>query len=176
MLVFWRHGYDGASYDKIVDATKASRKGLYSIWRDKETLYFDCLDLYEERVATPVFSELAAPDLSGADYDAFWDRSGVFTYNGAQLDGCFVCRAMFESTLDAPELSERCARHFDRLVRSFRMALRTVWAKEGAPEGADIEARARDAAALTVSLSAVTACGLDTPSAALRQLGQATRR
>ncbi len=174
MIAFWRHGFDGASYDKLVAVTGASRKGLYSIWPDKAALFRDCIDLYVKRVASEQLARIAEAD-TPERFDTLWDDLGQFEYRGVSLNGCLICRAMSE-TAGAEEYVNRVAERFHRgLLSSFETALNAVWLQTDRPPGADAGSRAKSAAALAAALLLIAGCGFGPTAESLRELGRATR-
>ncbi len=49
LCVFWRKGYEGASYADLTEATGVERPALYSAFGNKEELFSRALDRYYER-------------------------------------------------------------------------------------------------------------------------------
>jgi AcrR family transcriptional regulator len=49
LCVFWRKGYEGASYADLTEATGVERPALYSAFGNKEALFRQALDRYYER-------------------------------------------------------------------------------------------------------------------------------
>ena len=49
LCVFWRKGYEGASYADLVEAAGVERPALYSAFGNKEALFRQALDRYYER-------------------------------------------------------------------------------------------------------------------------------
>jgi len=49
LCVFWRKGYEGASYADLTEATGVERPALYSAFGNKEALFRRALDRYYER-------------------------------------------------------------------------------------------------------------------------------
>jgi AcrR family transcriptional regulator len=47
--VFWRNGFEGSSLAELTDAMGIARPSLYATYGNKEQLYRQALDLYEER-------------------------------------------------------------------------------------------------------------------------------
>ncbi|WP_420963239.1 TetR/AcrR family transcriptional regulator [Brucella sp. IR073] len=74
LCVFWRKGYEGASYADLVEATGVERPALYSAFGNKEALFRQALERYSERYADyfpqalqlPTAREVAAGILYGA--------------------------------------------------------------------------------------------------------------
>lgn len=48
LAVFWRKGYEGASYTDLTQATGVERPGLYSAFGNKEALFRQALERYNE--------------------------------------------------------------------------------------------------------------------------------
>ena len=59
--VFWRRGYEGASYDDLTEATGVKRPGLYSAFGNKEELFRRALERYSERYLTYMRDGLEQP-------------------------------------------------------------------------------------------------------------------
>ncbi|MEK1900614.1 MAG: helix-turn-helix domain-containing protein, partial [Rhizobium sp.] len=49
LCVFWRKGYEGASYADLTEAAGVERPALYSAFGNKEALFRRALDRYSER-------------------------------------------------------------------------------------------------------------------------------
>jgi AcrR family transcriptional regulator len=49
LAVFWRKGFEGASYTDLTKATKVERPGLYAAFGNKEALFLRVLDRYFDR-------------------------------------------------------------------------------------------------------------------------------
>ncbi len=52
MLVFWEKGYDGASLTDLTEAMNMSRPSMYSIFGNKEELFYKALDRYAKGPAS----------------------------------------------------------------------------------------------------------------------------
>lgn len=74
LRVFWRKGYEGASYADLTEAAGVERPALYSAFGNKEALFRKALDRYRERylhyvpeaLLMPTSREVAARILYGA--------------------------------------------------------------------------------------------------------------
>lgn len=49
LCVFWRKGYEGATYSDLTEATGVERPALYSAFGNKEALFQKALERYNER-------------------------------------------------------------------------------------------------------------------------------
>lgn len=74
LCVFWRKGYEGASYLDLTEATGVKRPGLYSAFGNKEALFLRALeryyehylDFYRAALLKPTSREVAEDILYGA--------------------------------------------------------------------------------------------------------------
>lgn len=93
MCVFWRKGYEGASYTDLTEATGVERPALYSAFGNKEALFRLALDRYYERhldyfpaaLELPTSREVAEHILRGAAelHTRYPNRTGCLGINGA---------------------------------------------------------------------------------------------
>ncbi|SDE04492.1 TetR/AcrR family transcriptional regulator [Belnapia rosea] len=91
--VFWRKGYEGASYADLTEATGVERPALYSAFGNKEALFRRALARYDERyvgyvpeaLGQPTARQVAAHFLRGAVEltTRYPDRTGCFGVHGA---------------------------------------------------------------------------------------------
>ncbi|KAF1039342.1 MAG: HTH-type transcriptional repressor ComR [Herbaspirillum frisingense] len=61
LCVFWRKGYEGASYTDLTQATGVERPALYSAFGNKEALFLLALERYYNRFLSFVPAALAQP-------------------------------------------------------------------------------------------------------------------
>ncbi|ARP98922.1 TetR/AcrR family transcriptional regulator [Pseudorhodoplanes sinuspersici] len=93
LCVFWRKGYEGASYADLTEATGVERPALYSAFGNKEALFRRALARYDEQyvdfipkaLALPTAREVAAHILySTADLNTrYASHTGCLYINGA---------------------------------------------------------------------------------------------
>lgn len=93
LCVFWRKGYEGASYTDLTQATGVERPALYAAFGNKEALFRQALERYYERylnyvpeaLLLPTSREVAAHILrSAADlHTRYPDRRGCLGIHGA---------------------------------------------------------------------------------------------
>jgi len=92
LCVFWRKGYEAASYSDLTEATGVERPGLYSAFGNKEALFRKALVRYYERyldffpkaLALPTAREVAEHTLFGAAalHTRYPDHTGCLGING----------------------------------------------------------------------------------------------
>ncbi|RAI00870.1 TetR family transcriptional regulator [Acuticoccus sediminis] len=113
LCVFWRKGYEGASYADLTAAAGVERPALYSAFGNKEALFRRALERYEERylgyipeaLERPTAREVAAHILySAVDLNTRYpDHTGCLAINGALAasDGAEpVRRALIDARAD----------------------------------------------------------------------------
>lgn len=93
LCVFWRKGYEGASYADLTEATGVERPALYSAFGNKEALFRKALVRYNERyldfipkaIQLPTVREVAESFLyNTADLNTRYpDHTGCLGINGA---------------------------------------------------------------------------------------------
>ena len=93
LCVFWRKGYEGASYADLVEAAGVERPALYSAFGNKEALFRKALARYDERyldyipeaLELPTAREVAAHVLRKTVElnTRYPDRTGCLGINGA---------------------------------------------------------------------------------------------
>lgn len=93
LAVFWRKGFEGASYADLVAATGVERPALYKAFGNKDALFRLALERYSERywdympaaLAQPTARQVVADMLKGAVElsTRYPDRTGCLGINGA---------------------------------------------------------------------------------------------
>lgn len=112
---FWRYGYEGASLDHLVAATKVSRPGLYRTFGDKEGLFLAALDAYEEGITGEAVQAFEAePDIAVA-VEAFLSVSARNNTAPGAPSGCLVACCAATSAEEMPEVRRKIAFSFTAL-------------------------------------------------------------
>jgi AcrR family transcriptional regulator len=125
LCVFWRKGYEGASYTDLTQAIGVERPALYSAFGNKEALFLRALDRYYERylafipaaLELPTSREVAAHILRGAVElnTRYPDRKGCLGIHGA-LAGSDDAEPIRRALIDARAIGEASLR--DRFERA----------------------------------------------------------
>lgn len=110
LCVFWRKGYEGASYTDLTQATGVERPALYSAFGNKESLfrrvleryYVHYLDFFPAALALPTSREVAEHVLRGAAElnTRYPDRTGCLGIHGA-LSGSDDSEPIRRALIDA---------------------------------------------------------------------------
>ena len=93
LCVFWRKGYEGATYADLTEATGVERPALYAAFGNKEALFRKALERYDEQylrfipdaLQAPTAREVSARILYGSAElgTRFPDHPGCLAVNGA---------------------------------------------------------------------------------------------
>lgn len=115
LCVFWRKGYEGASYADLTEATGVERPALYSAFGNKEALFRQALARYYERyldfipeaLQLPTAREVAAHILySAADLHTRYSKhTGCLGINGV-LAGSDEAEPVRQALIDARAVGE----------------------------------------------------------------------
>ena len=160
MDVFWRCGYEATGINQLVEATGASRYGLYDEFGDKRGLFLEALDVYVEDVVRRNLGALENHDAGLADIHAYYERMlGM----GASEDnplGCLMC--MTAMTMDGADeaIAERVAGYIERLRSSFFRALVNAKSDGDISPDADPEALAAFLVGLTQGAAVMDRAGV----------------
>lgn len=100
LCVFWRKGYEGASYADLTEAAGVERPALYSAFGNKEALFHQALARYYERYLGYLPEALQLPTAR--------EVAAHFLYNTADLNtrypnhtGCFAINGVLAGSDDA---------------------------------------------------------------------------
>lgn len=125
LCVFWRKGYEGASYTDLTKATGVERPALYSAFGNKEALFRQALARYYEHyldyfpaaLEQPTSREVVAHILRGAAelHTRYADRKGCLGVHGV-LAGSDDAEPIRHALIDARAGGEASLR--DRLERA----------------------------------------------------------
>jgi AcrR family transcriptional regulator len=125
LCVFWRKGYEAASYTDLTQATGVERPALYSAFGNKEALFLRALERYYQHylaffpaaLEQPTSREVAAHILRGAVElnTRFPDRTGCLGIHGA-LAGSDDAEPVRRALVDARATGEASLR--ERLERA----------------------------------------------------------
>ena len=124
LCVFWRKGYEGASYADLTEAAGVERPALYSAFGNKEAMFRRALDRYYERyldylpkaLQLPTAREVATRILfSAIDLNTRYpDHTGCLGINGV-LAGSDEAEPVRQALIDARATAEaRLRERFER--------------------------------------------------------------
>ncbi len=126
MHAFWSNGFEGASFERLVDETRVSRHGLYQEFGDKRSLLSLALTHYERTILKDLTADLGSDGASLAAIETFFERVARVARSESGGSGCFMCNSQVELSSD-PRIRKQTDAFFRRLHRLFRLALDRAW-------------------------------------------------
>jgi AcrR family transcriptional regulator len=136
--LFWEKGYADTSVSDLEEHLGVGRQSLYGAFGDKRELFVKTLDRYLDR--QPADREILWRDGAGLpEIHAFFNGVVEFVADGSGRSCFLVKSALTES---GEEITGRCGRNQDHMVRSLANALRGAVGRGEIDETADIEATA----------------------------------
>lgn len=121
---FWRHGYDGTTFEHLVGDTQLSRSSLYNAFGGKDALFSKAIDLYIERQQAGFLSSLNDP-VSGGQFLlevlSTFGRPHDRRSRGCLLQNTILLNA---STASKPREVSKIGDCLSRMWDSFRAALK----------------------------------------------------
>ena len=126
MHVFWANGFDNTSYCDLVAATGVSRKGLYTVFGDKEALFVKSLKHYRATVVPTLFKTLSEEDVTIKKIRDMLRGFVEITTNGEFKHACFMANTAGEAAIQRPEVREIYNRHLEQMKREFSVAFMRI--------------------------------------------------
>ncbi len=96
LLLFWRHGYEGASLAALADAMGVNMPSLYSTFGNKEALFRQALGRYIERPAAYLSNALKEPAARQA-IEKMFHGAVEMVMNPNHPDGCLLVQGALAS-------------------------------------------------------------------------------
>jgi TetR/AcrR family transcriptional regulator, transcriptional repressor for nem operon len=143
MQVFWAKGYEATSLDDLCEATGLGRSSLYAAFGDKDGLYSQAIDRYENAAVGRIGAALASSESVRGGIAAFVRRIIDDIVAGPGRRGCFVGNCAAELVRGDRAGAARVRRSLDRIESTFRDALSRARDTGEIPKHADVEALAR---------------------------------
>ncbi len=123
MEVFWRQGYQGTSLQNLVDETGINRGSLYSVFRDKHSLFLEALRHYRTTVVPGRILILEAPSDGLSSIRQYFEAVAGDLQGPACGRGCLMVNSAIELAAVDSEVAEEVGRHLDRLRKGFAISL-----------------------------------------------------
>ena len=126
--LFWREGYEGASYADIMSATGLGKGSLYAAFGEKRSLYLKALAAYVEAevadAAALLNGEGDAARLSGRKrIEAFLEFPVAAVADEGDRRGCFLCNASVELAPFDKDVEAAATQAMSRLTTALKTAL-----------------------------------------------------
>ena len=143
MQAFWTKGFEATSMDDLCAATGLGRSSLYAAFGDKQALYAQALERYEEAAAARITATLAQSRSVKKGIAAFVERIIDDIVAGPGRRGCFIGNCAAELMRGDRNGAERVRRSLDRVEATFRDAFVRAKARGELSAKSDVAALAR---------------------------------
>ena len=125
--VFWRKGYEGASYADLIEASGLHKGSLYAAFGDKRALYLRALQDYDEHeVASAIALLTGEQDKKRSGRKRVDDLLSAIIEAvtvGNDRRGCLLCNASIDQAPHDKEVEAVVANGFARMQAAFAQAL-----------------------------------------------------
>ena len=154
MVAFWTKGYEATGVAELCSEMGLGRQSLYNAFGDKEALFAEALERYQDVQLKPMIEILEGPG-SGLDnvhrvLDLWEERAR----SGASM-GCFMANSIAEFGMRAPALSPTLGSMLGTIEDAFLLALERAQSAGELPPGRDPRTLARLLTTLGQGLSTV---------------------
>jgi AcrR family transcriptional regulator len=158
MRVFWRKGYEGASVADLTEAMGINPPSLYAAFGNKQALFRQAVDRYEERFATHGVDALTLPT-ARAVAEAMLNGAADLQTSRGHPRGCLIVQGALaggdEARVPRAELAARRA----ATVEALRARFESARAEGDLPPSADPAALAQYVATVIHGMAVQAAGG-----------------
>lgn len=147
MQVFWTHGYGGASYPLLEEATGLHRQSLRYAFGDKAALFCSAIELYSEQKVGGVLEMLKRPGSALANIKCVLDH-WTDCVNDPSRRGCLLVNSMAELGQDEEFSGAAIDRANRKLVFGLVEAFATAQEQGTVRKDLDAETLGRQAVAM----------------------------
>ncbi len=156
LLVFWDHGFEGASLAQLQDATGLTAPQLYRAFESKERLFERAVRLYQEEYGFAIDPTLPLVDA----VDAYLDRAArEFTADPGR--GCLVSTGLLATGIDAHAAAAIIRAERSQALAGLTERFQQAIARDELPADADAAGLARTVGALLQGMSVQARDGAD---------------
>lgn len=112
MVLFWRNGYEKTSMQDLVDYMNIHRRSIYDTFGDKQSLFLQALQLFEEITGKKMEQEInSAHSAKGAIRRLF---EMTVSSNEKKPPGCLMVNTAVELSLHDEEIADRVCKSFSK--------------------------------------------------------------
>jgi len=158
LLLFWRHGYEGASLAALTKAMGVNTPSLYAAFGNKETLFRKALDRYLEKPASYLPTALKEPTARRAAEQLFHGAIEM-AMNPRHPDGCLLVQGGLATGPAADSIRKELGLRRAAAESAVRRRLERAIAEDDLPPGADPAKLARYLITVIWGLSVQAASG-----------------
>ena len=158
MMLFWRKGYEGASLSDLTEALGITRPSLYAAFGNKEELFRQVLDRYDERTAGFLSGSIEAPT-ARAVAKGLLRGAADFHADPNNPPGCLMVHGALVGSDESDPLRVETRNRRASLREAIRSRLQRALAEGDLPAGSDPAALARYIVAVMRGMAVEAASG-----------------
>ncbi len=158
LSVFWRKGYEGASFDDLTRATGVARPGLYTAFGNKEALFRKALDLYDAKYMGFIAEALNEPTSFQVVERILRGSASLQTMSSAHL-GCLGMNGALACSDDAEPIRRELIRRRAATQLALRRRLERAQREGELPSSADCAVLASFIMAVTQGMAVQAKAG-----------------
>ncbi len=129
--IFWKHGYEGASYSDIMSETGLNKGSLYASFGDKRTLYQHAIANYDDTFIAPGVAMLRDDSRSpAARIEEFFNALVVAAQTSQGRWGCLLCNAAVDRAPFDPDVETAVSASFSRLRNAIEYCVKDTIAAD----------------------------------------------
>lgn len=142
MMLFWRQGYEATSMQNLVEALNINRFSLYNTFGDKQALFSQAVELYEQVVFGRLLNTLMPAQDGLVRLYAYLDllSQGLASQEG--VSGCFLQNSLLEGGIEDQQVLQRIRGVLLRLRQALIDVLEAAESLEEIAPSSDINALA----------------------------------
>ena len=166
MRLFWEHGYEGTTFDQLVEAMSISPSSFYNAFGSKERLYAEAISLYLARSSEWFMAALAAGTHARMAFHGLLSSAARQFTQGDRPTGCMLSLACTTVSPTLDPLRDLTAGMRRSAQRAMADRLRQAIAAGELPEDTDAEALAGFYAAVSRGMAVLARDGASYRAAA----------
>ncbi len=128
MSVFWQFGYEATKLSDIVDATGLRKGSLYKVFSDKQDMYLQALQHYDQNIVQKTVStlrdETSVPPRERLI--AFLSAPINAVWNEQDRRGCFLCNASADFAAHDTDIRNLITRAYNDLETALSVPIKQV--------------------------------------------------
>jgi len=130
MKLFWVRGYAATSLPQLLEVMNIARSSFYATFKDKRSVFVECLELFSERTLAILHTPLAdsAPHYSPA---YFFQETLLAVSARRSQHGCMMVNTILELADVDPALGKLAARGLSRVEQRFEALLAVAQQRGG---------------------------------------------
>lgn len=161
LALFWAKGFEGTSLMDLVTAMDIKKPSLYAAFGSKEELFFEVLNLYQQRLGAAAMPAFELPSARKA-IEAYLRALAAFQSDRGTPKGCLLVQGALACSDDSHGVSKLLAEVRESGIAMIEACLDRAKAQGEVPKGTDLKRLARYFGTVSHGISVQAAGGVST--------------